>query len=137
MKKILIIGLLLCAVILMSGCAGNGAPQKIKDDDQWLDSTNAQLDIINSDADDLQTNPNDLELNKQFIADLQNAIAEDDKYIVTSKYEAARHEWQLALKDYVTAMQEKVQILNDGDGTTKTQIEHQNTVLDTATKNRT
>ena len=104
MKKILIIGLLLCAVILMSGCAGNGAPQKIKDDDQWLDSTNAQLDIINSDADDLQTNPNDLELNKQFIADLQNAIAEDDKYIVTSKYEAARHEWQLALKDYVYTM---------------------------------
>ena len=27
-----------------------------------------------------------------------------------------------------------MQILNDGDSATKTQIEHQNTVLDTATK---
>ena len=129
MKKILIIGLLLCAVVLMSGCASKSVLLKIEDDGQWLDSTNAQVDIVKADLTEIGNHPDSVAVTQQCDKDIQNALAENDKYLVTSKYQSAQHEWQLALTNYHDAMQYRIQALN-GDSDNKTLVNNLNTSID-------
>lgn len=129
MKKILTIGLLLCAIVLISGCASKDVSQKIEDDDQWLDSTNAQLDILKADLTEIGNYPDNLEVTQQCDADIQKALAENDRYLVTSKYQSAQHEWYLALTNYHKAMQYRIQLLS-GDIDNETLISNLNTSID-------
>jgi hypothetical protein len=129
-KKIITIAILLCVAILVSGCTSkDNTPTKIEDDDQWVDSTNAQVKILKADLEEIGNHPDSLSVTQQCDNDIQNSIVENDRYIVTSKYQSAQHEWQLALTNYHSGMQDRIQILN-GVGDNETLMKDLNNSID-------
>lgn len=72
------------------------------------DFSNAGNAASNYDYDSLATD------GQNIVTDTQKALDENSKYTVSSKYQEAQKEWELALKDYNSAGQYMIIVANEG-----------------------
>lgn len=99
------------------------SPQQIKDvsqDIKWNEYVQRYSPLLTADFSNLATALNNYDNNmlatvgQNIFDDTQKALDENKNYTVSSKYQEAQKEWELALKDYNSAGIIIIQVAKDG-----------------------